>query len=43
MGECQNNYIEWKKTENDEHIIYDSTYIKIIEFQTNLQWQKTDQ
>lgn len=43
MDKCQNNYIEWKKSDKKEDILYDFIYVKVIEMQTNLQWQKTDQ
>ena len=31
MDESKNNYVEWKKPDKKEYILYDSIYRKIIE------------
>ena len=34
MDESQNSYAEWEKSEKEEYVLYDSTYIKFYKMQT---------
>lgn len=37
IDEFVNNYIEWKKPDKTEYILYDCIYMKVYKMQSNIQ------